>query len=114
MAKRSSYTAAYKLYLVDLAEQAGTRREHGVSKKLIRNWRRKKRELKKLPSSARSQRVRDKPYWPELETKLHKWVLERMFLGPKCKVNGQRYVHGKVLSFFFLALLIQEEKGTLA
>ena len=86
MAKRSSYTAAYKLYLVDLAEKAGNRttgREHGVSEKLIRDWRRKKSELKTLPSTARSRRVGDKPYWPELENETPKVDAREMLEGRK-------------------------------
>ena len=73
MAKRSSYTAAFKLKVVETAEKVGNRsagREHLVSEKLVRDWRKKKAVLSALPKRTRSQRVGVKPRWPEIETKV--------------------------------------------
>ena len=52
--RRCSYTAAFKLKLVEYAERHGNRcagREFDVCEKLIRNWRKKKAELQSLPGS---------------------------------------------------------------
>ena len=52
MPKRSSYTAAFKLKVVETAEKVGNRsagREHLVSEKLVRDWRKKKAVLSALP-----------------------------------------------------------------
>ena len=43
--KRMSYTAGFKLRVIETAEQLGNRsasREHNVSEKLVRDWRKKK------------------------------------------------------------------------
>ena len=56
-----SYTAGFKLRVIETAEQSGNRsagREHNVSEKLVRDWRKKKAELKALPRTRRSQRIR--------------------------------------------------------
>ena len=69
--KRSSYTAGFKLKVIETAEECGNRaagREHSVSEKLVRDWRKKKAELKALPRSKRSLREGAKPRWPELES----------------------------------------------
>ena len=84
MAKRSSYTAAFKLKVVETAEKVGNRsagREHLVSEKLVRDWRKKKAVLSALPKRTRSQRVGVKPRWPELETKVTEWVLDKRLNG---------------------------------
>ena len=79
-----SYTAGFKLRVIETAEQSGNRsagREHYVSEKLVREWRKKKSELKALPRTRRSQRVGAKPQWPELEIKVTEWVLEKRMNG---------------------------------
>ena len=58
--KRMSYTVAFKLQVVELAEKSGNRsaaREHGINEKLIRDWRKKKAELEVLPRTARLKRL---------------------------------------------------------
>ena len=57
-----SNTAGFKLRVIETctAEQSGNRSaggEHNVSEKLVRDWRKKKAELKALPRTRRSQRV---------------------------------------------------------
>ena len=51
-AKRLSYSNGFKLKVAELAIKNGNRsagREYGVSEKLVRDWRKKKTELAKLP-----------------------------------------------------------------
>ena len=52
MAKRMSYTTGFKLKVVELAMKNGNRsagREYGVNEKLVRDWRKRKTKLEKLP-----------------------------------------------------------------
>ena len=47
-----SNTAGFKLRVIETAEQSGNRsagHEHNISEKLVRDWRKKKAELKALP-----------------------------------------------------------------
>ena len=81
---RASYTAGFKLKVVETAEKCGNRaagREHSVNEKLVRDWRKKKAELKALPRIKRSLRVGAKPHWAELESKLTEWVLDKRMNG---------------------------------
>ena len=58
--KRMSYTACFKLRVIETSEQFGNRsagREHNVSEKLVWDRRKKKSELKALPRTRRSQRI---------------------------------------------------------
>ena len=55
--KRASYTAAFKLKVIETAEKCGNRaagREYSVNEKLVRDWRKKKAELEALPGGKRS------------------------------------------------------------
>ena len=86
MAKRSSYTAAFKLKIVETAEKVGNRsagREHLVTEKLhvVCDWRKKKADLSVLLKRSRLQQVGVKPRWPELETKVMEWVLDKRLNG---------------------------------
>ena len=50
--KRASYTAAFRLKVIETAEKCGNRvagREYSVNEKLVRDWRKKKAELEALP-----------------------------------------------------------------
>ena len=95
-----SYTAAFKLCVVETAEKSGNRsagREHLVKEKLVRDWRKKKADLKAMPRTGRSQRVGVKPQCPELETKAKEWVLDKRLngigvCGTMIRLNSQRYV----------------------
>ena len=82
--KCASYTAAFKLKVIETAEKCGNRaagREHSVNEKLVRDWRKKKTELKGLPRCKRALRVGAKPRWPELESKVTEWVLDKRMNG---------------------------------
>ena len=93
-----SYTAAFKLRVVETAEKSGNRnagREHLVSEQLVQDWRKKKADLKAMP---RMQRVGVEPRWPELETKAKEWVLDKRNRhvwyhdAIEIEANSQRYV----------------------
>ena len=75
-----SYNAAFKLKVVEFAEKNGNRsaqRQFDVNEKQVRDWRKKRDELRSLLPSRQLQRVEVRPYWPELEHKLHGWILEK-------------------------------------
>ena len=81
---RTSYTASFKLRVVEEAEKTSNRgagRKFGVNEKLVRDWRKKKDELMKLPRTAKSARPGMKPHWPELKNKLHEWILDKRLNG---------------------------------
>ena len=49
--KRASYTAAFKLKVIETAEKCGSRaagREYSVNEKLVRDWKKKKADLQAL------------------------------------------------------------------
>ena len=54
-----SYTGGFKLRVIETAqsENRSAGSEHNVSEKLVRDWRKKKADLKALPRTRRSQRV---------------------------------------------------------
>lgn len=82
--KRASYTAVFKLKVIETAEKCGNRaagREYSVNEKLVRDWRKKKAELEALPRGKRSLRAGAKPHWPELENKVTEWVLDKRLNG---------------------------------
>ena len=84
MAKRMSYTVAFKLSVIEFVEKIGNRqagREFGVNKKLVRDWRKKKSKLSTLPRATRLQHVGVTLHWPKLKSRLHEWVLDK-------RVNG--------------------------
>ena len=73
-----SYTAVFKLKVVESSEKNSNRsaeREFDVNEKQIRDSKKKKAELQSQPASCPSQRTGVKPYWPELEDKLHDYYL---------------------------------------
>ena len=75
--RRRSYTAVFKLKVVEFAEKNSNRiaeKEFDVNEKQ-RDWKKKKAELQYLPALCRSQRTGVKPCWPELEDKLHDYNL---------------------------------------
>ena len=76
-----SYTAAFKLQVRNFAENSGNRsaeREFSVSEKLVRDWRKQKTELASRPhTSRRYELIGAKPDCPELEQRLHNWIMER-------------------------------------
>ena len=56
--------------MIAFAEEKGNRvaeRKFSVSEKLVRDWRKQKSKLKKMPKKRRADRPGGKPHWPELE-----------------------------------------------
>lgn len=63
--KRSSYTVSFKLKAFDYAEKNSNQaagREYEVNEKLVRDWRKRKDTLMKLPKTAKSARPGMKPH----------------------------------------------------
>uniref|UniRef100_A0A3P8W7B6 HTH CENPB-type domain-containing protein n=2 Tax=Cynoglossus semilaevis TaxID=244447 RepID=A0A3P8W7B6_CYNSE len=82
-AKRKSYTAEFKLQLVKYAAENGNRateRRFGVSEKLVRDWRKTEACLIAMKKSKKANRGL-KARWPELEQRLHRWVLDQGAAG---------------------------------
>ena len=70
--KRASYTAAFKLEVIETAEKCGNRaagREYCVNEKLVRDWRKKKAELEALPLGKRLLTILS----CLVDTHTHKW-----------------------------------------
>ena len=64
MAKKFSYTVAFKLSVIEFAKKTGNRqasREFGVNKKSVRDWRKLR--------TARLQCVGVMTHWPKLESR---------------------------------------------
>lgn len=81
--KRRSYCADYKLQVVDYAAKYGNRaaeRMFGMSEKLVRDWRKAEATLAAMRKDKRANRGL-KARWPELEERLHGWVLEQRAAG---------------------------------
>ena len=80
VASRRSFTAAFKLEVVQYAEENGgnmaAQRKYGVSEKVVRGWRKQKdvlRQMKKTKKALRGNKAR----WPDLEDQLESFVLEQ-------------------------------------
>ena len=76
MSKRKSYDVGFKLKAVDYAAQYGNKsaeREFGVSEKVVREWRKKKDQLKEMPKTKKAARYGTSPYL-DMEKELFKWV----------------------------------------
>lgn len=74
--KRNSYTADFKLDVINKAQEVGNReagRLFDVDEKCVRRWRSCKKELESMNRRKRSNRYR-KPYWPLLEKDLYNWI----------------------------------------
>ena len=80
---RKSYSADYKLQVVKYAAENGNRaaeRKCGVSEKLVRDWRKAEVNLTAMKKTKKANRGL-KPRWPELEDRVHRWVLEQHTAG---------------------------------
>jgi transposase-like protein len=78
MSKRKSYTADFKLKVIDFAETNGNRaagREYNVDETFIRDWKKLKTSLKYMNRNKRANRGKI-AQWPELE-ELKNWIVER-------------------------------------
>ena len=79
MPSRKSYTAAFKLEVIQFAEEARNRpaeRKFGVAEKMVRYWRKQKDSLSLCKKTKRANRGL-KPGWAALEDRLEEWVLEQ-------------------------------------
>lgn len=83
MAPRKSYTASFKLAVIEKAETIGNRaaaREYEIDEKCIRRWRQQKNVLKHMPKQKRARRGGAVAF-PSLETNLEKWIDEQREKG---------------------------------
>ncbi|XP_077109885.1 uncharacterized protein LOC143766246 isoform X2 [Ranitomeya variabilis] len=81
--KRRSYEAGFKLKVVSRAEESNNSvasREFCVGEKQVREWRKMKADLEKIPKAKKARRGLKISY-EALETELHKWVMD-------CRQNG--------------------------
>ena len=77
--KRNSYEAGFKLRVVELAEINGNSkaaRENNIDEKLVRDWRKNKRELTEIPKTKCARRGKMPPF-SDLENEINEWVLEQ-------------------------------------
>ena len=82
--KRNSYDSAFKLKVIEYAENhnnCAAEREFGVTERMVREWRKKKSELGGARKSAKRLRLTFTVPYKAMEDKLHEWVLE-------CRSNG--------------------------
>nr|XP_057936246.1 uncharacterized protein zgc:113149 isoform X4 [Doryrhamphus excisus] len=81
--KRKSYCADYKLQVVKYAAENGKRaagRRFGVSEKLVRDWQKAELFLTTMKKTKKANRGL-KARWPQLEERVHRWVLEQRATG---------------------------------
>ncbi|XP_077186359.1 uncharacterized protein LOC143833921 isoform X1 [Paroedura picta] len=81
--KRRSYEAGFKLMVVSRAEESNNSvasKEFCVDEKQVREWRRMKAALEKIPKAKKARRGSTTSYGA-LETELYKWIME-------CLQNG--------------------------
>ncbi|XP_062829050.1 pogo transposable element with KRAB domain isoform X2 [Anolis carolinensis] len=81
--KRRSYEAGFKLMVVARAEESNNSiasREFCVDEKQVREWRKRKADLEKIPKSRKARRGLTTSYGA-LEAELNNWVME-------CRQNG--------------------------
>ena len=80
---RQSFTAREKLKVIAYAEAHGNRaagREYSINEANIRQWRKQKERLQKLPSTKMAERG-SSAHFPELEADILKWVTDRRLQG---------------------------------
>lgn len=81
--RHMSYTAAFKLQVIERAEVTGNRaaaRDFEIDERCIRRWRSEKPSLQDMPKGKRAKRS-GVAHWPELEDILEKWILEEREKG---------------------------------
>ena len=82
--KRMRYAASSKLKLAKEAVESNNSsaaRNHGISEKLVRDWRKVANELKDLPSTKCANRGQNQEKWPKLEKEIVRWVLSERLCG---------------------------------
>ncbi|MCU7901008.1 MAG: hypothetical protein KZQ66_02470, partial [Candidatus Thiodiazotropha sp. (ex Lucinoma aequizonata)] len=80
---RNAYTAREKLAVIKYAEAHGNRaagREFSVGESSVRDWRRMKDRLAKLPKTKQAERG-SKAHFPEVEVQLLEWITDRRRQG---------------------------------
>ena len=81
--KRATYSAKFKLSVINFAESnnnCAAARKYGVSEKLVRDWRKAREKLSKMPKAKCADRGRACS-WPNLEENLKKWILDQRQSG---------------------------------
>lgn len=76
--KRLSYDAAFKLRVIESAENSGNRvagRLFGVSEKVVRDWRKQVDVLRQMQKTRRARRG-DQANFPALEASLNEWIID--------------------------------------
>ena len=74
--KRESYTTAFKLKVIQAAEETSNRaasRQFGIAESNIHLWRKSKTQLEKIPKSKCANRAH-KLLYPEVDEKMLEWV----------------------------------------
>ncbi|KAK7890946.1 hypothetical protein WMY93_022909 [Mugilogobius chulae] len=97
--RTNSSTQDYKLQIVTYATENGNRaaeRKFGVSEKLVRDWRKAEATLTTMKKTKKANRGL-KARWPELEERVHKWVLEQRAAGRGLSTVQLR-LHARVLA----------------
>ena len=82
--KRASYTAAYKLQVIEFAESKGNRaaaRDFKISETNVRLWRKTKDVIKRQRKTAKAPGRGSKVHHPELEKQLIQYIHERVAQG---------------------------------
>ena len=77
--KRHSYSASFKLQVVNQAEEHGNRaaaRDFDVNKSMVQKWKQQKESLSLVKRSKLSFCGR-KAMWPQLEEQLEEWILQQ-------------------------------------
>lgn len=89
--KRRSYTAIFKLQVIKYAAENGNRpaeTKFGVSEKNLRDWRKAEAMLSSMKTKKANRGL--KPRWPELEERVHQWVVEQRVAGRGLSMNRVR------------------------
>ena len=106
MSKRMSYTVSFKLKAIELAEATSNRnvgKQLGMCETLVQDWRKKK----KLPIACRVMRLGREAHWPELEDRLHEWVLTGQALERNRHSWYNDKVEGKVVQVTYTPIKIE-------
>ena len=73
----------------------------------MRDWKKKKTELVKLPRACRAVRLGREAHWPELEDRLHEWVLTGQVLERNRHFWYNDKVEGKVVQVTYTPIKIE-------
>jgi transposase-like protein len=83
ISRRKSYTAQFKLEVIEVATEKGNReagRQFNVGESSVREWRMAETFLKSLHKRKRAMRSR-RCLWPTIEKKLYDWVVNERAKG---------------------------------